>query len=501
MTGTLLSIAVAQVLTILVGLLRAKALAVVLGPAQFGVVSTIDQVVLTLATLGALSLPFTALKFLASAHSEGEDKFRHATAMFIKVLCALGVVTTVVGLALIQRDPDVFGAELAAYQIPLQLALVGVPVTMLTMLLVNILAAAQLPARASLLTLVVAGVLAAAATAGAAVADVGGLYLATAAAGFLVVGFSVVWLGRRFGLAFREHAQSITVELRRHPDLVSHSMFIYLAIGTYAVVILFLRTTVLAQLGATAAGLLQAALSVALTLGAILGAANNMVLTPYVNRQIPVARKVEVADDFLRRTMLLLLLAALPVVLFPQLVMQILFTADFAPAGEVLYLFVLWQCVYQSGNVYHQLLIGLDDVRFASLSTSASFGLVAMVLPVLVMQFELAGVAMALLIGMVIRSGAAVWRLRHRFAVSVPPRALAQVVGVMVPVVLSGVGLAALPEQSLWGIVGRAAAGCAALLPAWWLLSPVERAAIRQGRLPPGFHAPGSRAATTGQED
>lgn len=486
MTGTLLSIAVLQVLTILVGLFRAKVLALLLGPADFGVVSTIDQVVLTLATLGAVSLPFTALKFLASAHSEHQERFRHAAAMFLKVLGALGAITALLALGFVAWRPDIFGADLVPYRIPLRLALLGVPATMLTMLFVNTFAAAQFPARASLLTLVAAAVLAVAAAVGAATAQVGGLYAATAAASVAIVVAGVIVLRRQFGLQLRQHAPSIVGEMRRHPDMVRYSLYIYLAIGTYTVAILLLRTTVLARLGAEAAGMLQAAFSVALTLGAILGAANNMVLTPLVNRQLPLAVKVEATNDFLRRTMLLLLLATVPVVLFPRLVMHLLFSAAFTPAAAVLYLFVLWQCVYQSGNVYHQLLIGLDDVRFASLSSAASYALVAATLPVLIDRFALAGVALALLIGMSLRSAVAVWRLRH-FAVTVPRRAMAQVLGVMLPVGAGGALFASLPETTLTGLSWRAAFVVAALAPAWWLLSDAERSAIRHGRLPRPF--------------
>ena len=75
MSRVLLSIGVVHVLTMLVGLMRAKSLSVLLGPADFGVLSTVDQAVLSVVQLGALSLPFTAMKYMSQGHSEGPEQF------------------------------------------------------------------------------------------------------------------------------------------------------------------------------------------------------------------------------------------------------------------------------------------------------------------------------------------------------------------------------------------------------------------------------------------
>jgi hypothetical protein len=80
MSRVLFSIGIVQVLVILVNLARSKILSLLLGPAGFGVVSTIDQVVLTTVNLAAGSFPFTALKVMARSHSEGEEPFRRTFA-------------------------------------------------------------------------------------------------------------------------------------------------------------------------------------------------------------------------------------------------------------------------------------------------------------------------------------------------------------------------------------------------------------------------------------
>jgi len=65
MSRVLLSIGAIQIVIMLVALIRAKVLSVLLGPAGYGVASTIDQTVLSTMQLAHLSLPFTAMKFMA----------------------------------------------------------------------------------------------------------------------------------------------------------------------------------------------------------------------------------------------------------------------------------------------------------------------------------------------------------------------------------------------------------------------------------------------------
>ena len=82
MVNPLLSIGFIQVLIILVNIGRAKVLSMLLGPAGFGIVSTIDQVVLSSVQLGGFAIPFIALKFLSHAHSESHDRLAITFASF-----------------------------------------------------------------------------------------------------------------------------------------------------------------------------------------------------------------------------------------------------------------------------------------------------------------------------------------------------------------------------------------------------------------------------------
>ena len=79
-------------------MVRAKIFAVLLGPAGFGVVATIDQLVMSVVQISNLSLPFTALKFLSHSHSLDDDSFRRTYSAFFKVMALLAIIAMLVVL-------------------------------------------------------------------------------------------------------------------------------------------------------------------------------------------------------------------------------------------------------------------------------------------------------------------------------------------------------------------------------------------------------------------
>src|SRR5713101_8050811 len=101
MFRAIVSIGFVQVIGILINMIRGKLFAVLLGPAGFGVVATIDQLVTLSVQVSNVSLPFTALKFLSRSHSLSEEWFRATYAAFFKAMAFLALVATVVTLAVI----------------------------------------------------------------------------------------------------------------------------------------------------------------------------------------------------------------------------------------------------------------------------------------------------------------------------------------------------------------------------------------------------------------
>lgn len=481
MPRVLISIGLLQVLTMLVGLLRAKGLSVLLGPAGFGIVSTIDQVVLTLVYLGALGLPFTALRFMARSHSEGLEHFHRAGAGFTRVLGAMALLTTALALAVLAWRPAIFGADLVRYDGFLRLALLGIPATMLSILFVNVLAAARRPAAAAGLNLIALLALALAALLGVSTNGIAGLYVGTFIAGVATTVAAAAYLRATVGFRVAGESLPLVRESPSAPGMLSASGYIYLALLAYSFGLLGVRYVVFSILGERPAGLLHASLSVALAVGAVLGPLNNLYLTPLVHRDVSSGEKAMIANDFAGKTLLLLLLGALPVVLFPHVLLSLLFTSEFAVAAATVSLFVLWQCLAQVGNVYQQLLVGLNDVRFVALALVASYAIATMLALVLVPMLGLRGAPMSLSLGMLLYGSVTAVRLRHRFRVPIPRQIVLRSSYVCVVVLLAGALFGGTEESSLRAMGARIAFAAVTLALCWVLLDSDERRLLRDG--------------------
>jgi O-antigen/teichoic acid export membrane protein len=481
MSRVLLSIGVIQLAIMLVALLRAKVLSVLLGPAGYGVAATIDQTVLSMMQLAHLSLPFTAMKFMAREHSEGHDAFERTFATFFRALAGQAIVAVAIVAALLLWRPTLFGADLAVYRPYFLVAILGVPAAMLNILFVNTLAAAQRGASSAMLNMLVLLALAAAAIVGVLVNGIAGLYVATVATSVATTIGSIWYLRRSLRVSVIAPTAGLRRELRASPEIVRYAMLIYVAMSVYSLTMLATRYFVFDGLGATGAGLLQALLGIALTVGAVMTPMNGLFFTPYVNRQLPVQTKLAAADDFAGKIALLLLLAGVVVALFPRLVLTLLFSSRFAPAAVALHLFVVWQCLYQIANVYLQLLIGLDDVAFFAVATVLGYAVAALTFPTLIAHFGLGGAALALSVAMVVALAATLYRLRRKHAATVGKLVMARAAFCLAAIYLAGRLFDPATESTIGGIGARGAYGVLVVVLAALTLSPAERALIASG--------------------
>lgn len=477
----LISIGALQLSVVLVGVGRAKALAVLLGPAGFGIVATIDQIVMTIVQFGGFGLPFVALKFMARAHSEGMEAFRTTMATFLSVVGLLAVMAAALASAILAYHPGLLGDDLIPYRTDLEMALLGVLPLALNAFLVSALAAAQRPAVAAAFALAVALGLALCAVIGSKVGGIRGLYVATATFGVVSIPVSLAFLHRVLGLRMPGRGLGLARELRRSPQIIPYAVHVYLTLVAYSLGLLLVRYVVLADLGGAAAGLLQASLTIALTSGLVLGPMSNLYLAPLVNRNEPPERKSFQASAYAEQVALLLTAGALPLVLFPGAVLTLLYTSTFTGAASVLFLFVLWQCLYQMVNVYQQLLIGLDDVLFVAVAGVAGFGTAALLAAYVVPRLGLGGAAGALVVGAVLQGALIAARLGWRHGMNVPARFLGRAGYLLVVVVAGGVLFDAEAGTTLQAVALRGGFAIGVLGLMWLLLHPAERALIASG--------------------
>ena len=481
MFRALASIGAIQIVIMLVGLVRSKVLSVLLGPAQFGVVSTIDQTVMTIVTLSALSLPFTALKFMSNTHSQGHELFQRTYSSFLRTLSCLAVGGAIAAAAVLTFRPGLFGEDLAHYRQYLLVGVLAVPALALHIFFVNTLAAAQASTASAGLSLAVSALLAAAAVIGAVTHGLAGLYVLSVTAGLVSTAMTLAYLRRRLGLRICSRAASIVRDLRENPEIVTQSAFFYAAMSAYALGMLATRYVTFASLGELQAGLLQAQMSLALTVGAVVAPMSNLYLAPLVNRRNTVVAKMRAADDFAGKIAILLLFGAMPVVLFPRFAITVLFSTAFAPAAQLLFLFILWQCLFQIVYVYMQLLIGADDVAFMTLATCASYIVAGALFPVLIPIVGTAGAAIALIAGLAGAGTAAVLRLRLKFNCAVGSQTWCRSAYALLVIVLGGMLFPTASEWTRQGITARVAYGIAATgVLLWKGLTNEERGVFRR---------------------
>ncbi len=471
MMRTIASMGFFQLIGIVAAAIRSKLFAVLLGPAGFGVVATIDQLVMSAVQIFNLGLPLTALKFLSRDHSLGEPQFRKTYAAFFRAIAALALVATVVMLVLLPVNLARMDTQLAAYRGTVTIALLGIPGTMIMMLLVNVLAARRDSVESVILTAVSAIMLLVAGGIGCLIGGINGIYWGTVPTTTLLMVGTVIYFRRKMNLSIGSRAAGLWAKLKSNRVMLETTLGIYLGMVSSAAQLFLARYVSITHLGAEAAGLVQACLSVALSIGAVLGPANTLYFSPYVNRSIPAAEKMAVADKFLPRLVFLFCLGALPVLLFPELVLRVLFSNRFTSAASILPWFVVWQCLYHVSNVYQQILLGVDDAL--GLSFVTSLGNLACVgcSVLLIGHWGLLGVAVGFVVGGILTTVATAIRLRRKHGLTIPlsaPR--------MVAFILIGFGaVAGLGRVTAEGTIGGAAARilmAAVFVLGLWLVLP-----------------------------
>jgi O-antigen/teichoic acid export membrane protein len=230
MLRTIFSIGFAQVIGLLINTARAKVFAVFLGPAGFGVVATIDQLVVSVSQFSNLSLPFTALKFLSRDHSLGEEQFRKSYASFLRAITILALIAALVAIGLIPGNLARFDPQLVKYRQPVLIAILGIPATMLLMFLGNVMAARQKAVQSVLLVVLSSFVLMLFGAMGCLLGGIVGIYLVS------VPAFTALMLGALIFARVKFNWPLLDRPVALIPTLRGNSAVIETAIATYVVV-------------------------------------------------------------------------------------------------------------------------------------------------------------------------------------------------------------------------------------------------------------------------
>ena len=405
-----------QVLAIIINLIRSKIMAVLLGPEGIGIISIIDQVVQFVGYICVFSLPLASLKFLSKSHSEGFEVFRKSYSSFLKVLLILTAIGTVVTIRLV--NADLLGSEITRYKAYVILALLAIPTNVLGGFFSQVLAAAQKSTAAAMIAVLTGAVLLISTYIGISLAKIQGMYLGNVMAGILVTVIILIYLKRTLNLPLYDSNIRMVDTLRQNPDILSFSFMLYLAAITYSMSFLVARYYVLKNFGEAEAGLLQAVIAMAMSIGMVLGPATGLFLTPIMNRNIAKNEKIRTATEFQKKLTIILSMVAMPFVLFPQLLLTMLYSPLFAVAGQYVFLFVISQCILQIVGIYHALLIGFDDLNMYALSACTGNLFVALLSWFLAPHYGILGIAISFIVSrfIVFFMTHTTLRLRHGFS-------------------------------------------------------------------------------------
>lgn len=394
----IVTIGAVQVATMFFNLVRSKIVALTAGPEGLGAIGVIDQVVAMVAQISTFSLPYASAKFLSAAHSESREAFAKQYVAFLRALLVISLAGTAIGTVLVFVRPAVLGSELVGYGGIVLIALLAIPANNLTGLLTNAMAAARRVRASALLGLFTAIALAIGSGGGLLVAGLSGYYAGSVFMTLVVLAGGMVYLFKKEQLHGHYGAVSVLTEIRRYPQVLSFAASLYIISFTTPLAEFIARYSLLRKGGFAATGLLQSALGLALALRTVMRASNALLLTPAMNRIGDSTEKLRGAVEFARALSLTIGIIAVPIVLFPDWLLFVLYSHRFLAAAPYVYLFVLAECLQLLAGVNQALIIGLNHIATNVLvSIVADIGIAA-ISWWLAPQYGIAGVAIAFLV-------------------------------------------------------------------------------------------------------
>ena len=469
-----------QALALVAGLLRWKIIAVLLGPVGVGIVGLLDQIAQVVLQVGSMSLPTVALRFLGIAHHDNPAMFGRLYRGFLLAVLTGGTVAASATLGFFLVWPAFFGSGLEPYRVPLSIALFVVPLTGAANLMRNALATLGRHRDTALAMGVSAVGLAVAAFFGVRWGGIPGLYAATFGASALVA-VLLDWVLRRDPRA-RSGGDAVRplAYLRSQAGVLRYSATLCVVGFTIPLSYTVLRSSVLETFGPAHAGYLAAALTIATGARTVFTQASSQFLMPRASRAAPKSERVAEVGGYLKTLLVAMLIAALPVALFPGEILRVLFTVKFVPAAVFLGLFVLGEMMMAFGDAYRILLLGFDDLRGYLATTVTAPAVVMLGAAAVVARFGILGLG-------VLHMGAAVLglvmsqlRLRRRHGTSTIGQLMTRYT-MMIAIVGVAIALGAMaPEPALRTWAWKIVAGLLFAGAGIGMLPATERAALRR---------------------
>lgn len=449
MLKILLTIGFLQFLTMLVLLVRAKVLAVLLGPEWVGVMAVIDKLLAVFSQMALFSMPFAALRFLPRHWKENPAEFaallrrmRNVVTLFLLLALAGGM-----GVALLA--PGWLGKELLPYREVVLVAFLTLPVLAFVPFLQNVFAA-RLEQNASMLFLLLhAAVLTAASVVGVLWNGLQGMYLLYAAAGLALVIAGI----RRAERLPQDRPRAGPGPALQLPGQVWRFCLAFAALvflAPYAA--LFVHYRVLSEHGAAAAGWMYAAMAIALAVRNVLGQAHAVFMTPHVNLGGDHQDRITWAAEYLKVFSLVAVLVAMPVLLFAPFAVRLLFTPEFLPAASFVAVFVMAEAIGLLAGIYQGLAVAFDHIGFHVsqniVAQAAMMGVALLLIP----EYGVLGAGIAGVACYAVMLVASMLFLRLRYNMRIPGRTVGLTLYFLVALGVAGMAGLRYPDLTLTSV-------------------------------------------------
>jgi O-antigen/teichoic acid export membrane protein len=454
MLNALLTIAALQLLTMLVLLVRTKTLALLLGPDGVGVLGLVDKLLATVAQTISLSLPFAAVRFLPELWSQNQDEFVSLIRRMRNLLILLALTATGFGLAATAFFPQIWGRELLPYRSILFPAFLSLPVIMFVAFLQNAIAGRLAHNASVLFALGHAAVLTLTGILGVWWMGLGGLYVLYAVFGIMLV-VPALRLTERVPskMAQGRRNRRPSISLPRRVWKFSLALWGLAFMAPFAA--LYVHYQVLGRFGAETAGWMQAAMGLGLVVRSLLGSAHPIFLTPNVNRGGSPQERMRWAGEFQKTFSFVCTTAVIPLLLFPDILVTLLYSPNFLPAARFAALFVIGEVLILLTGTYQALVIAFDHIAFHVTQNLLAQGVLLTIATFLIEPYGIFGVGLAGISAQVVLYSGSTLFLGWRYGLRIPLRNSLLTLFIVVSLGLAGLVGALYPAFSLEVVLGK----------------------------------------------
>jgi O-antigen/teichoic acid export membrane protein len=428
-----LTIGVMQLFTMLLQVVRTKTLAVLLGSEWIGVMGAVDRLLAVIAQTVSLSFPFAAVRFLPKLWTTDQVEFRRVFTSMRNILWAIVVVATLGAVAVTVWAPQLWGRELLKYRSAVLAGVATLPALAIIPFMQNALAGRLLERKAMTVTLANAAVFAIAAIAGAWWMGLVGFYTLYAIFGLGLI----VFAARRVnsGMPAPTHATapfSLPAPIWRFSTVILGLAFL----TPYAA--LFVYYQVFKAEGPQVAGWMQAAIGVSLIVRVGLGSAHGVFLIPNVNSNLPPQARIAWAYRFQSVLSMIAAVSVPLLVLFPDVFVRILYSADLATGARYAGLFVLAEFIWLAAASCQPLILAFDHLTIHVVQSVAVQLLLVALATLLIPRFGIVGAGVANLVANSALYLSTVVILRVKYGERIPGR-----VGALTAFVIASIAVAA----------------------------------------------------------